>query len=185
MADAPAPPDLDHPTAAPTGTSDPLSQVEQQVVLGGEPDEVWALLTDPAHVERWLGRPIDLDLAGDRDDRDGDGGGAGGGAGDEGQLIDVDGTARHVRVLEREPGRRLRWHWWPEGDEGAVTTVEITLVPRSPGTEVRVVERRAHAAPTATACTRVLRASRWRATTFVEIELALLAARSPVVLARS
>jgi uncharacterized protein YndB with AHSA1/START domain len=132
-------------------------QVDERVTLDGEPDEVWDLLTDPDYVVDWLGQPVELDLA-----RPG-----------AGRLIDLDGTEREVRVVESAPGRALRWHWWPVDHDDEVSTVEITLLPVGPGTDVRVVETTARASAGTAAWA-------WSGARFVDVELALLVSRSLV-----
>lgn len=161
MADLPAP-DRPAPDALPSEEDAPT--VHQRVALDGEPDEVWELLTDPDLVTEWLGRPDDLEL-----DR----------PGSSGRLVDGDDVEREVEVVESRPGRALRWTWWPAGRDDEVSTVEITLVPTLPGTEVHVVETWTGPPPI-----RASTAVPWTASRFVDVELALLLRATAVSYAR-
>ncbi len=56
-------------------------------------------------------------------------------------LDDPDALARHVRIDESAPGRRLAWTWWHPGDEGDASSVSVVLSPADGGgTRVVVTE---------------------------------------------
>ncbi len=110
--------------------------IERQVTLPTDLEGAWALLTRPDDVAAWLGAEVVLPPA----------------PGAVGSVVDHDGTVRHLVVEEVEPGRRLAWRWWRDGDDAdRASHVEITLAPAQHGTSVRVVEALPTAAPTAQA----------------------------------
>lgn len=106
--------------------------VERTIEIEAHPDDVWDLLVDDDERTAWFGGPTTLEPVP---------GGAGG-------FTDPDGTRREAVVEEIDPGRHLRWTWWPEGDPDAGATVDIDLVPVTPsrpgapaiGTQVTVTE---------------------------------------------
>jgi uncharacterized protein YndB with AHSA1/START domain len=87
-------------------------EIERTVDLPADADEVWDALTDDEALDAWFG---------DSDDRE---------------------ARRSAVVEEAEPGRRLAWTWWPEGDGGDASRVEITLLPLPDGTRLTVTEAR-------------------------------------------
>ena len=95
---------------------------EQTIDLDAELTDVWRMLTDPDALTGWLGREVDLDLR----------------PGGTGVVVDPDGSSRDVLVTDVDEPRRIAWHWWHE--RGHLSSVEITVVPTSTGTRVRVVE---------------------------------------------
>jgi len=107
--------------------------VERSIDLDAPIDEVWQTLTDPDELAGWLGAEVSIDLE----------------PAGVGQVVDADGTVRHVLVTTVEPGQRLAWHWWEDG--GDLSSVEITTLPLSSGTRVRVIE------------TTMIEAAPWRA----------------------
>jgi uncharacterized protein YndB with AHSA1/START domain len=133
---------MSEPTTAPESVN-----VERSVDLDAPIDEVWQTLTDPGELTEWLGAEVSVDLQ----------------PGGVGRVVDPDGTVHQVLVTAVEPGQRLAWHWWEDG--GDLSSVEITTVPLTPGTRVRVIETTTiEPAPwRAQACARAssLTASRW------------------------
>ena len=108
-----------------------MDAVERHVTLPTDLDHAWELLTRPDEQAGWLGAEVDLDPR----------------PGEPGLVVDHDGTRRRLLVDDADPGRRLSWLWWVEGDEGSASTVEITLRPDLDGTLVTVVERPLVAGP--------------------------------------
>lgn len=102
-----------------------MDAVDRHVTLPADLAEVWALLTRPDDLAAWLGTDVALDPT----------------PGAVGEVVDHDGTRRRLIVEEVDEGRHLAWRWWPDGDEGGASRVEITLRPTDGGTRVRVVER--------------------------------------------
>jgi uncharacterized protein YndB with AHSA1/START domain len=72
------------------------------------PDEVWAALTEPASLARWLGRPGTIDLSP-------------GGAFE----LDVGSAGLDARVREVEPGRLLELDWRYGDEEPSVLRFEL------------------------------------------------------------
>lgn len=109
-----------------------LDQIERETTIAAPVERVWALLTEPEHINGWFtdaGAEIDL--------RPG------------GALVlrwAEHGTA-HARVEAVEPPHRFSYRWTAhhaaEGAEpvdGNSTLVEFTLTPEGSGTRLRVVE---------------------------------------------
>lgn len=153
-------------------------ELQRDVTLDLDPDAVWELLTLPNELVTWLGAEVELDPV----------------PGATGRVVDDDGTERAVVVEEVDEGRLLAWRWWPvdgerhqigeadDGDDvGAVTRVEITVVPSGDGTAVRVVERPVTPAPVASAAVVPSRSGDWSGRTF-DLEVSALV-RSAVVAA--
>ncbi len=105
-------------------------EVCRDVVLPVSPDEAWALVTDPDHLEQWFAPHVDLDLQ--------EGGAA---------LFRWDGGHERRGVVEevvRSERLVFRWrsHGAPADDpRAAETRVEIELEPVPEGTRLIVRER--------------------------------------------
>jgi uncharacterized protein YndB with AHSA1/START domain len=55
-------------------------------------------------------------------------------------VIDDDGTNRTVRVERVEPGRGVRFTWWPSDGPDRCSTVELVVLPTDQGSRLRVTE---------------------------------------------
>lgn len=125
--------------------------LQREIVLPVEVDAVWSALTDQEKVAGWLGASVEWELV----------------PGAPARFQDDDGSQRDGRMELVEPGRRLRFRWWPvrhggpsgrprrlaDGhgeasaaqppepteDEPSEVTYELTPVPE--GTLLRVTER--------------------------------------------
>jgi uncharacterized protein YndB with AHSA1/START domain len=87
--------------------------IERQIVVPVDPAVLWEALTEPHEVGAWFGQRVDWDLS--------PGGRArwsGGGEGSRSGVID-----------EVAPGRRLRFRWWPESEQGPASEVTYELEP--------------------------------------------------------
>ena len=111
------------PTSVPPDTDFEIARVERSVHVDAPVDEVWSTIAEPDELSEWLGARVELDRPV--------------GPGAAGEVVDADGSIRHLLVTGHSPGRRLAWHWWRDGDE--LSSVEITVRPDGDGTEVRVV----------------------------------------------
>jgi len=119
--------------ATPPETEFEIARVERSIHVDAPVDDVWPSVAEPDELSVWLGGEVELDRPI--------------GPGAAGELREPDGSVRHLLVTDHEPGRRLAWHWWRDGEE--LSSVEITVRPDGEGTEVRVVEVVALAAATA------------------------------------
>jgi uncharacterized protein YndB with AHSA1/START domain len=72
------------------------------------PAEVWAALTDPASIERWLATPVDVELA----------------PGGAFELAAPSGRV-DARVRELDPGRLLELDWRHAGEERSIVRFEL------------------------------------------------------------
>jgi uncharacterized protein YndB with AHSA1/START domain len=105
-------------------------QIEREVVIQAPPERVWAVLTEPGHVDRWFtnaGADLDLRPGGSIRYR----------WKEHGEF--------HAVIETVEPPRRFAWRWALAAGEapgdGNSTLVEMTLTPEGAGTRLRVVER--------------------------------------------
>ena len=105
---------------------DAPATVERTVELDAPTDVVWAALTEDELLSDWFGGPASLDPV----------------PGGSGRFETDDGTVRRARVDEVDPGRRLSWRWWTDGDDdGPITAVTFELIEGSTGTRLVVTER--------------------------------------------
>jgi uncharacterized protein YndB with AHSA1/START domain len=112
--------------AADVPTAEPPAAVERSVDVDAPADVVWSALTEDDALAAWFGGDVSLDPV----------------PGGEGRFDSGDGEVRRARVDEVEPGRRLSWRWWPEGDdEGPISAVTFELVELTAGTRLVVTER--------------------------------------------
>jgi uncharacterized protein YndB with AHSA1/START domain len=103
---------------------DTQTMVERSVDLDAPVEDVWSAITDDGAISEWFGGPATLDPVP-------------GGAG----RFESDGEVRHARVDDVDPGRRLSWRWWTDGDDGPITAVTFELTPLPVGTRLVVTEQ--------------------------------------------
>jgi uncharacterized protein YndB with AHSA1/START domain len=89
-----------------------MTTIERRLDVDAPAEQVWPLLGDPDGWARWLADEADVDVR----------------PGGRGRLVE-DGTVRQVEVDDVDVGRRVSFHWWPEGDEGDSSRVELELRP--------------------------------------------------------
>jgi uncharacterized protein YndB with AHSA1/START domain len=105
--------------------------VERSVRFAAPAAEVWEAITEPAGLSAWVGgEVVSLEVR----------------PGGRGLLRREDGAVRRIVVELVEPGRRLRFRWWPFARPDAraslgSTTVDLTLDEQGATTTLRVVER--------------------------------------------
>ena len=109
--------------------------IERRLTLPVDLEEAWRLVTRAEDLRGWLGAEVDLDPT----------------PGGRGRVVDHDGTDRCVLVESVDEGRRISWTWWSDDTPGDASRVEISLLPATGGTTVRVVEELVGAAPVARA----------------------------------
>jgi uncharacterized protein (TIGR03086 family) len=100
--------------------------VEKTVVVPVDPDEAFAMLTDPERLRRWQAVTARVDLR----------------VGGEYRFTIVPGHSAAGTIEEVEPGKRLVYTWGWEGDDDlppGASVVTITLEPTDEGTEIRLV----------------------------------------------
>jgi uncharacterized protein YndB with AHSA1/START domain len=124
--------------------------VVREVELPADPADVWEALTEPDRVATWFGAPVRWDLrpGGDVEVGPGDGGG----------------EARAGEVDEVVAGRRLRFRWWPTGDDGGTegsSVVTYELEPTPAGTRLVVTEVRLEAGAPVALASATARWSAW------------------------
>lgn len=100
-------------------------EVEREIVVEAEPGEVWRSLTEPEHMDGWLGEDAEIDLR----------------PGGDFALTDPVQGRRCGWVEAVEPERRLALWWATEADEES-SRVEFELERAEAGTVLRVVESR-------------------------------------------
>lgn len=87
------------------------------------PAEVWAALTEPESIARWLAPPVEIDLA-------------------PGGAYELHGLPARVRSIE--PERVLELDWEPAGEDPSVVRFELTA--QEDGTQLVLDHRRINAA---------------------------------------
>jgi uncharacterized protein (TIGR03086 family) len=100
--------------------------IEKSVLVPLDPDQTFALLTEPERLRRWQGITARVDLR----------------AGGEYRWTIIPGNSAGGTYTEVEPGRRVVFTWAWEGPDGLPpdsSTVTITLEPTEGGTTVRLV----------------------------------------------
>src|ERR1700722_10371779 len=70
----------------------------RQVVIPASAEQLWDALTEPAAVSAWFGSRVEWDLR----------------PGGRAQFVEDDGTRRGGVIDAVQPGRHLRFRWWPE-----------------------------------------------------------------------
>ena len=99
-------------------------EVQRQVILSATVDEFWGALTDSDQLSEWFGADVELDPR----------------PGGEATFVGDSGEVRRARVEEVEPGRRLAFRWWPEGEgDVSATRVEFVLEDSGGGASVLTV----------------------------------------------
>ncbi len=96
-----------------------------EIELG--PDRVWEVVT--GSLGDWLGGDIEIELR-------------------PGGKIHFRSTQQRVGVIEElEPGRRLTWRWWEEGDDDGSTdtVVELAIAESDWGSVLTITETRSPA----------------------------------------
>jgi uncharacterized protein YndB with AHSA1/START domain len=99
-------------------------QVRRTLELDCSPAVLWGLVTEAASLSSWLGRNVVIDLR----------------PGGSGHLVDDDGSLRRLVVHEVAFEERLRFTWWPAGDEEAASEVELSLERADEGSRLVVTE---------------------------------------------
>jgi uncharacterized protein (TIGR03086 family) len=100
--------------------------IEKSVLVPLDPDETFALLTDPERLRRWQAVSARMDLR----------------AGGAYRWTVVPGANASGTFVEIEPGKRLVYTWGWEGDDAlppGASTITVTLEPTDGGTTVRLV----------------------------------------------
>lgn len=106
------------------------------------PDRLWPVLTEPSHASRWLGGRMQWEVT----------------PGSPLRFEPDDDRRYDGRIDAVEPGRLVRWTWWPADDEQAASEVTWTLEPDGDeGTELTVTETPA----AASACATTASTGRW------------------------
>jgi len=100
--------------------------LERQIFIPASPQRLWEALTEPDRVATWLEARVEWDLT----------------PGGRARFTTDDGEVRHGQVEEVEPGRHLRFRWWPEGEDvDATSEVTYDMQPTDDGTLLTVKER--------------------------------------------
>jgi uncharacterized protein YndB with AHSA1/START domain len=119
------------------GASVAADSVEREILIGASPEVVWAVITEPQHINRWF---TDEAAVEGRAGADGTLTWRPGGRGGDKEF---DNTVP-IRVVEAEPFRRFSFRWnHPAGagpDESNSALVEFSLIEEADGTRLTVVE---------------------------------------------
>ena len=113
-------------SAHPSGTGEHVMTAEKSVLVPLDPDETFALLTEPERLRRWQAVTARVELR----------------AGGQYRWTISPGHTASGTITEVEPGRRIVFTWGWEGSDDlppGASTVTITLEPAEGGTSVRLV----------------------------------------------
>ncbi|MCU1344239.1 MAG: hypothetical protein JWL70_505 [Acidimicrobiia bacterium] len=105
-------------------TAEPDTTITREIDLDMGVEELWPLVGEGERWADWLVEAGVVDVV--------DGG--------QGEVVDDDGTERHVLVERVEPGRAVRFAWWPTDGPDLVSTVELVVVALPEGSRLRVTE---------------------------------------------
>jgi uncharacterized protein YndB with AHSA1/START domain len=101
------------------------SQIEKEILIEAPIDDVWLVLTEPEHIQRWFAKECELD-------------------GKEGRLSFESGQTYYLTVEAFEPPHRFAYRWLQERGTKALPhnsmLVEFTLQSENSHTRLRVVE---------------------------------------------
>lgn len=101
------------------------SQIEKEVLIEAPIDDVWRVVTEPEHIQRWFARECQLDSRG-------------------GRLVFESGRTFYLHVVAFEPPHRFAYRWLHEQGTKAradnSTLVEFLLQAEGGFTRLRVVE---------------------------------------------
>ena len=115
-------------TARPPEKGDHSMTAEKSVLVPLDPDETFALLTEPERLRRWQAVTARVELR----------------AGGQYRWTITPGHTASGTITEVEPGKRIVFTWgWEDSDDlpPGASTVTITLEPADGGTNVRLVHR--------------------------------------------
>jgi uncharacterized protein YndB with AHSA1/START domain len=106
-------------------------RIEREIVIAASPERVWALITEPAHLDHWFspGGPAQVDLR----------------SGGTMLLNHGDHGTFPTRVVKVDPPHYLSYRWasaFPgqEATDSNSTLVEFTLIPDGEGTRLKLIE---------------------------------------------
>jgi uncharacterized protein YndB with AHSA1/START domain len=100
-------------------------------VIPASPERLWEALSDPGLLRGWFGGEFEWELR-------------------EGSPLRFradEGGSREGRVDEVRPERRLRFVWWPEGEDDDASEVSYLIEPLDDGVRLTVQERPVQEAP--------------------------------------
>jgi uncharacterized protein YndB with AHSA1/START domain len=98
-------------------------EVTRAVELDVDPAEAWDLIGDGEGWAGWMVDEASVEVA------------PGGG----GDVVD-DGERRDVRIDDVVDGERVAFTWWPAGQPGSASSVELRIVTAVPATVLEIVE---------------------------------------------
>jgi uncharacterized protein YndB with AHSA1/START domain len=105
-----------------------LDRIEREIVIDAPVDVVWAVVTEPEQISRWLSDSVELDLR----------------PGGEARFVWAGRGTVEARVERVEPPHVFAFRWVPalsaELTDGNLLLVEFTLTPEGQGTRLTVVE---------------------------------------------
>lgn len=101
------------------------SQIEREVLIEAPIDDVWRVLTEPEHIQRWFAKECELDSH-------------------KGRLTFESGQTFYLHVVAFEPPHRFSYRWLHEEGVKArpdnSTLVEFSLRAEGANTRLRMVE---------------------------------------------
>ena len=103
--------------------------IERQVEYPVTPDELWRAVTEPDHLDEWFGGHLDWEPA----------------PGSPFTFTEDNGARWSGVVVDVDPGRSLRFTWWPDEDPCDASTVGFDIEKTEGGAGLRITETRCEA----------------------------------------
>ncbi len=98
--------------------------IERQAEFPVSPDELWRAVTEPEHLDEWFGGHVDWDPT----------------PGSPFTFVEDDGAQWSGVVTDVDPGRTLRFTWWPDDDPEDASTVGFDIEKTPDGSGLRITE---------------------------------------------
>jgi uncharacterized protein YndB with AHSA1/START domain len=98
--------------------------IQREAEYPVSPDELWRAVTQPEHLAEWFGGLLDWEPT----------------PGSPFTFIEDDGARWSGVVTDVDPGRSLRFTWWPEEDPHDASTVGFEIEETPDGSGLRITE---------------------------------------------
>jgi uncharacterized protein YndB with AHSA1/START domain len=98
--------------------------IQREAEYPVSPDELWRAVTEPEHLNEWFGGHVDWKPT----------------PGSPLTFVEDDGARWSGVVTDVDPGRSLRFTWWPDDDPHDASTVGFEIEETPDGSGLRITE---------------------------------------------